>query len=228
MRFFAKKILGIVLVIAVLLISSHGLAREPSKADQISGVKQETLVAPPDLADIVPSATELSGRLAALENRTKGGLDISALEKKYDGIEANLKNHADQLQQLKNSKGYKYDKLVRLREAINQESKMFEKISKPISQEIRQLGAWRKEWLAEKKRWNEWQSFLLKEKELDQLKSTFEKAKRHHRQGPRARPSAAGVDADGTGKSRSYPDKNNHACRRIRRSDCRRAAWLTV
>ena len=118
----------------------------------------------------------MSGRLAALENRIKGGLDISAVEKKYDGIEANLKDPADRLQQLKDSKDYKYDKLVELREAIKQENKLFEEISKPISQAIRQLGAWRKEWLAEKKRWNEWQSSLLKEGEFDQLKSTFEKA----------------------------------------------------
>ncbi len=55
--------------------------------------------------------------------------------------------------------------------------KLFEGISKPLSAAIRQLGAWRKEWLADKKHWNEWQSSLLKEGELDPLKSTFEKAK---------------------------------------------------
>ena len=176
MKIFAKKILGAVLSMAVLLISSHGLAQEQYKGDQTSGAKQETLVSPPDLADIVPSAAELSSRLAALENRIKGGLDISALEKKCGGIEANLQGPASQLQRLKDLKSYKYDRLVELREVIKQEDKLFEEISKPISQEIRQLGAWRKEWLAEKKRWNEWQSILLKEGAFDYLKSTFEKA----------------------------------------------------
>jgi potassium-dependent mechanosensitive channel len=178
MRLIAKTILGGVLATAIFLISSHAMAQEQSKADQPSGIKQETPVAPPDLADIIPSAAELSGRLAALENRIKGGLDISKFEKKYDKIEANLKNPSVQLQRLKNSKGYKYDKLVELREIIKQENKLFEEISTPISSFIRQLGALKKEWLAEKKRWNEWESFLLKEKELVQLKPTFKKAKR--------------------------------------------------
>jgi small-conductance mechanosensitive channel len=177
MRLFTNKMLGVVLAMAMFLISSQGLAKEPSKGDQTSGAKQETAVAPPDLDYIIPSAAELSGRLVALKNKIKGWLDISQYEKKYDRIKANLKGPADQLQRLKISKGYKYDKLVELREIIKQENKLFEETSKPINSFIRQLGDWRKEWLAEKKRWNEWQSFLLKEKELDQLKPTFKKAK---------------------------------------------------
>jgi potassium efflux system protein len=172
-----KKILGIVLPMAVLLISSHGLAHELPQSDQTSDAVREIPAPAPDLADIVPLATELSGRLAALENKIKGGLDISSVEKKYDGIEANLKGPAGQLQRLKDSKDYKHNKLVELREAIKRENKLFEGISKPLSAAIRQLGAWRKEWLADKKHWNEWQSSLLKEGELDPLRSTFEKAK---------------------------------------------------
>ncbi len=38
------------------------------------------------------------------------------------------------------------------------------------------MGMWRKDWLAEKKRWHEFQYSLLKEGELNQLKSTFVKA----------------------------------------------------
>ena len=52
---------------------------------------------------------------------------------------------------------------------------MFEKISRPLGKAIRRLGlgersGWRR------KNWNEWQSSLLKEGVLDQLKSTFAKA----------------------------------------------------
>ena len=79
------------------------------------------------------------------------GWIVSAVEDQYAEIEANLRTLAGQLQRLKDSKDYSYNKLVELREAIKQENKLFEKISKPLSQEIRQLGAWRKEWLAERK-----------------------------------------------------------------------------
>jgi len=53
---------------------------------------------------------------------------------------------------------------------------LFEKPSNTLSKAIRKLSGWRKEWLAEKKNWNEWQSSLLEEGDLDQVKSAFEKA----------------------------------------------------
>ena len=176
MRIAANKILGIVLLMTVLLMSSHGLAHEPSQGDQTAAAKQELSAAAPDLAEIIPLAAELSGRLSALENRVEGGLDISEIEKRFVVIEANLQNPAGQLQRLKDSKDYKYNKLVELREAINQEKKTFEKISRPLSQAIRHIGALRTEWLAEKQQWNQWQSYMLKERGVDQLKSTFKNA----------------------------------------------------
>jgi len=171
-----KRILGAALAMAVLIISSHAFAHEPSQSNQPSGGEREIPAAAPDLADIVPLSTELSGRLAALEKDATDLLDVSTLEKKYAEIEMNLKDPADQLQTLKDSKEYKYSKLVELREAIKRENKSFEEVNKPLSQVIRQLGVWRKEWVAQKKLWNEWQSNLLKEGELDPLKSIFEKA----------------------------------------------------
>ena len=60
MRISAKKILGVVLAMAVLLISSHGLAHEQSRGDQTSGAEQKSLLTVPDLADIIPLAAELS------------------------------------------------------------------------------------------------------------------------------------------------------------------------
>ena len=63
-----------------------------------------------------------------------------------------------------------------LRETIEQKKEMFDKISEPLSNAISQLEAWRKEWLEEKKRWNQWQSSLLDKELLDQVKSTFSKA----------------------------------------------------
>jgi len=176
MRLPAKKILRIVLPIAVILISSHALPHEQSQVDQTSGAKRESPAPAPDLAEIIPLATKLSRRLAALENKATGVLDISEVERMYAVIEANLKNPASQLQRLKDSKEYRFNKLVNLREVIEQESELFVEISETLSKEIRQLGDWRKEWLAEKKRWNEWQSSLLEEGALDQVKSTFEKA----------------------------------------------------
>ena len=90
MRFPAKIILGVVLPIAALLISSHVLAQEQSNVDQTPGAKQDASESATDIADIIPKAAKLSGELSILENRVTGILDVSELEKKYSMIEENL------------------------------------------------------------------------------------------------------------------------------------------
>ena len=82
MRDSAKKIFRVVLPITVLLVSSHVLAQEQSDGDQPSEKKQDVSVSAPDLADIIPKVTKLSGDLATLDNRVTGVLDISELEEK--------------------------------------------------------------------------------------------------------------------------------------------------
>ena len=177
MRHLTKKILRVVLPIAVLLISSHVPAQEQSNVDQTSGTKQDVSVSAPDLADIIPKATKLAADLATLENRVSGVPDISELEKKYARIEENLKVPAAQLQQIKDSKDGRSNKLVELRNVIERENKLFKEISIPLNEAIRQFGAWRNDWQAEKQRWNQWQSALLEDNDLAQLKSTFAMAK---------------------------------------------------
>jgi len=177
MRHSAKKILRFVLPIAVILISSHGLAIEQSDGDQPSGKKQDVSVSAPDLADIIPKAAKLSGELAILENRIADVLDISEFEKKYASIEENLKDPAARLQQIKDSKDGSLSKLVEIRKVIERENGLLEEISRPLGETIRQFGTWRKDWLVEKQQWNEWQNALLEDGDLDQLKSIFTSAK---------------------------------------------------
>jgi len=177
MKNFKKKILGTVLPIALLLISSHVFANRQSQDDKTPVDKPVITVFAPGLGKIIPSAAKLSDRLALLEYKVKNVLDVSELEKRYAEIEKNLKNPSDQLQKLKDAKVLKFNKLVELKYAIELENELFERISRPLSKDIRKVGAWRKEWLAEKKHWNEWQSSLSKEgRELKQIKSTFTNA----------------------------------------------------
>ena len=58
-----------------------------SDGNQTSGAEGESPVGAPELADIVPLATQLSIRLAALRNEVTGVLDVSVLERKYAEIE---------------------------------------------------------------------------------------------------------------------------------------------
>jgi len=175
-RLPGKQILRVVLLMSVFLISGYALAQEQPPGVQTSGEKQELPGAVPELAEIIPLSTKLYGRLAVLENKLAVIPDISEFQKKYDEIEANLKVPADKLQKIKDSKVYSYTELRELKDEIEWQNELFEKISVPLSRSISQLGTWRTDCLMEKERWNGWQSSMPKESEFDQIKLTFSKA----------------------------------------------------
>ena len=72
-----KNTLGTALLTVALLISTYVPAHAQPTADQAADTKQEFAVAAPDLVEIIPHAAKLSGRLAALETRMPGILDVS-------------------------------------------------------------------------------------------------------------------------------------------------------
>ena len=117
MRTKIKKTIGVGLLMVVFLIVNHVTAQEPSQGDQPAGEKEKQHLSVPDLADITPLATELAGRLANLENMVSDlSQDVDVFEKKYAVIEKNLQRPYAQLQQMKDTEGYNYKRLVALRE----------------------------------------------------------------------------------------------------------------
>ena len=177
MRHSAKTILRIVLTLAVILISSHTIAQEQPNGNLAPETKRDVSKSAPDLADLIPLATKLTGDLATLENRVTGVLDISEFEEKFNRIEEDLKDPAAQLQQIIASKDVKLNKLVEIREAIEAENELLEEISRPVHDTISKFGVWRNDWQEKKQQWNEWQLTLLEDGDLDQLNSIFAEAK---------------------------------------------------
>ena len=109
-----------ILLLTMLLIFSFGLALAQSQSDQGPDVREESTVEVPDLADIIPLTTKLSGRLAVLENQIADLLDVSAVQDGYTEVESSLKDLTGKAQRLKETKDYRYRKLVDLREAIEE------------------------------------------------------------------------------------------------------------
>jgi small-conductance mechanosensitive channel len=172
-----EKILTIALAIAIFLIPRYALPQEQPNGDQPKEIKQEKTESAPDLAEVIPKVTKLAADLVALENRVSAAPDVSEFEKKVAGIEESLKEPATQLQQIRDAKDGRLNKLVELRKVIERENKLFEEISKPLGEAIHQFGTWRNDWLAEKQQWSQWQSTLLEEGDLTPLQSTFARAK---------------------------------------------------
>lgn len=162
----------------LFVYSLHAVAAE-NRTEQLPAKPAEaasTMASVPDLAEIVPMEIKLAGRLQELEKQLQFGLDSVGLDKSYTELEADVDGLSKQLDILKNSQEYKYNKLVDLREYLNQKSETFLLVNKPLSSSIRRLSELRKKWQAEESRWNEWQTALLQEGELEQLRDTFNDA----------------------------------------------------
>jgi len=178
-RFDAKNVLRVLflmLIISVLVFSGGQLAAQEPRASQPSVAEKEKPPAMPGLADLIPLAAELSGRLAVLENKIAAELDVIELEKSFSKITVNLEYHSGQLERLKASGDYRYPQLVQLKTAVEGEVASLGKASKGLTEQIRKLGDARQLWLAKQKQWKEWQSALLKDEPLTEVKSTFAQA----------------------------------------------------
>jgi len=178
MRFFGKKSIWAVLSIAVFLVTNCVMAHGATLPDQISTVTKDLTGDVPDLADVIPLATKLSGRLLDLENKMDANLDEAEIKDNYIDIQADLIGFTDQLKQLKDSKDYKFNQLIMIRDELQQEKYLFEKINEALNQEIGQLEDFRNEWLSEEQSWNQWQSSLLKQGPINQVHAAVEKAKK--------------------------------------------------
>lgn len=162
-----------ILVLCFLHIPGNGLANTQPHEAQPPVAEKEAAEEELDLANIIPSGTQLNSHLADLRNHLRDVLDIYEIERDSLEINTRLNTLADQFEQLKASKDYTFNKLVTLRNSIYLEKESLEKIEKILINVIHQLEALRKDWLSEKQLWHKWQSSLLHEGESDQIRSTF-------------------------------------------------------
>jgi hypothetical protein len=102
------------LLVLLLLVANTPAAQEASPAEPIASVEAD-VVTVPDISEIIPMAAELSGRLAALENKVQNKIDLPLFEKKYIEIQTRIKTLARELQGLKESGDYRTTKLILLR-----------------------------------------------------------------------------------------------------------------
>ena len=173
MKISAKLTLGVMLLL--LLSSNTTAAQEASQAEPTASV-QADVVTVPDISEVIPMAAELSGKLAALENKVQNSMDLSLFEKKYIQIQTDINIHVREFQGLKNSGDYRTTKLIALRQEIEKEGQQLNVISKPLKKEINRLGTKRQQWLTEQHRWEQWQSAWLESGAPDQVHLVVTKA----------------------------------------------------
>ena len=175
MKNLLNKTFLVVFLLLFLLIPGQLLANQPPQEGPSSAPSSRKL-ATPKLADIIPMATALSVRFVSLENDLKGALDIASIENRYALVVVGLDDLSSQLQQLEQqeiSPAQKVINLTALKKTIQNKKRLLKELSRPLKGEIRRLDSWRLDWLAEKGRWEDWKTSLLKGREIDRLELTF-------------------------------------------------------
>lgn len=151
----------LMMLMAAFAMPKEAVAVQKPEAQQTLPEGEGRPVSLPGLADLIPLSSELSRRSFALEKNITAVFNLSAAEEKFNRTDEKLKALSDRLQTLKNTGRYGFDQLSELKAAIFVEGDSLREIVEPLTEAVRQVEAWSKEWSEEKTRWNELRFSLL-------------------------------------------------------------------
>ena len=179
MGIHGKKVICFLLSLTVTIALFGGTAiSQERNAEKSTPAETTKAISPPSLADLFALATGLDKRLSTQETDLAKGFDSTAMEKKFVQFNKKLDALSGLLQKLKISKTYDYDQLAEIRGTLLRESSSLRKIREPITERIRKIELWSKEWIEEEQRWKELQSTLAKDASAGTLRPTFAKARK--------------------------------------------------
>jgi small-conductance mechanosensitive channel len=163
------------LLLALALSSQAVLAQEPQEAQATAaGAQQPPAV--PELADLIPLATDLSTRRASLDKAIEDTGDLSSVEHRLGEVNDRVRECADEFLTLKDSNDPRAGRLPELKAEIDFAGDTLARISNTVTKRVRILGNLRRDWLAEQTQWNAWQAELGKQGPLEEITATVAKA----------------------------------------------------
>ncbi|MCG6980210.1 MAG: hypothetical protein LJE88_02270, partial [Deltaproteobacteria bacterium] len=165
----------LVLVILLLLPLSGTTYAQNDKSVQPSEEKKEPPAAP-SVAEIVPMATQLAERSAALESDLIKVFNFAGAEEDLDKITKRTQQLSEELQKIKTAGNYGYDQLAELRGDINRQDDSLEKIIDSLTNALNRTDLWKEDWSKESQRWKELRSSVPKDVPLRAVTPTFAKA----------------------------------------------------
>ena len=177
-----KRRLQLVLLLLFLLFfpltrSGTTFAQNDTGAQPSPEEKKES-PAPPSVAEIVPLATQLADRSAALKDELTKIFDFSGAEDSLDKIAEESAKLSERLQKLKTTGNYGYDQLAELKANIDAQAHSLGKIIQALTEAINKTDLWKEEWSKESQRWKDLRSSVPKNIPLKTVTSTFAKANR--------------------------------------------------
>jgi potassium efflux system protein len=127
----------------------------------------------PELADLVPLATAVAERLAALRTAIHDTEDLSRVRRELARIEVSTDEDARQLLAMKASSDHRTGRPGGLQRELAAASDALRGIGRAVTAEVRTFGRLRSQWLAEQKRWGAWRTALEEEETLPEIAATI-------------------------------------------------------
>jgi potassium efflux system protein len=160
-------------------LTFHGIAYgQNDKTAQPPKEEKKELTAAPNVAELVPLATQLAERSAALESELTNLFNFSQAEESLDKIAKGTEKLSEQLQALKTAGNYGYDQLAELKGEINRQANSLENIIQSLTEAINKTDFWKEQWSKESQGWKDLRSSIPKNVPLKAVAPTFAKAEK--------------------------------------------------
>jgi small-conductance mechanosensitive channel len=162
-------------LLALFLFPARLTAQDPQEAQPPAAATEQPPAAP-ELADLIPLATALSGRLASLEKTISDKEDLSQVEQQLREIDALVDEHDKQFLALKASTDQRAGRLLQFKAEIKSAGETLAEVGTAVTEQVRTLGNLRKAWLTEQQQWVAWQATTLKNESLTAITTTVARA----------------------------------------------------
>src|SRR5262245_9683061 len=127
-------------LLLVLLLSPDRLTAQEPQGTQSPAAGTQQPSAVPELADLIPLATGLTGRRSSLEKTIAGGADRSAIEEQLGEVSGLVDGYASQFLALEDSSDQRAGRLPQLKVDIESADDTLTGVSKVVTARVRTLG----------------------------------------------------------------------------------------
>lgn len=134
-----------------------------------------TAAEPPGMADLIPAATELEQRLAALESEIESFPPVDGLENVLQEFEARFAQIDVRFQSLVKAGDFGYEDVAGLKQELEAERDNLEKALIPVRDVLATLDRRKAQWEGEAERWSAWRKESPAAKEADEVFRTASK-----------------------------------------------------
>ncbi|MGA6925208.1 MAG: mechanosensitive ion channel domain-containing protein, partial [Desulfosarcina sp.] len=162
-------------IAAAMVLAATGSAR-CEEGNPSNGGGTESTDPPPSLAEVVYRAGTLAQRLATLKNKTDAVDDLQKLAQRLKRAKDRSDIFAARLDAMNVDDLQSYQQLAALKGEVREEADAVRRVSSALGETLREVEAWRRDWVSEKKKWARWRSRLGEDMALKSVAHAFSRA----------------------------------------------------